>query len=312
MFKTLPQKHVLDMQKLYIDNNKNYMKKIVLTLALSAFAFAANAQLVISANIGGSQTSGEVSTSSEIVVGTDSTTPPQITPLEGNTNLTGGLKIGYKFGKAEVGIAASYNKSTSKNMPLDPTIIPIIGIYEGVNYGIPTIKTTGGISSSAVTSITIAPYFRYDILRAGDVAIFAELNLFYNMTKDPTIVFTELNEGPEGIALPSVKDTTIVRPLNSTSLGVSVVPGLSWQLNDNCSIDLYLDFLSLAYRKTTTNRIDFAYNSRIVNGNKLVTDHTETVITTTQTAFGGTLTGTPLLTELHKNNWVRVGFNFTF
>ena len=287
------------------------MKKIVLILTFAVFAFTANAQLIISANIGGSKTSSNCSTSAQVVVGADSIIPPVITPIEENSNFSGGLKIGYKFGKAQVGIAASYNKYTTGIQSLDPTLIPILGVYEGVNYGIPTIITTGSMSTS-VASITVAPYFRYDLLVAGDVAIFAELSAFYTMTKNPEVTFTELNVGPAGIPLPSVTDSTISRPLNSTSLGVSVVPGLSWQLSNHCAIDLYLDFLSLAYRKTTTNKIDFAYTHRFVNGSELQTDHTETVTITNETVIGGGLTGTPLLTDLGKNNWVRVGFNFTF
>ena len=287
------------------------MKKIVLILTFAVLAFTANAQLIISANIGGSKTSSDISTAAQVVVGADSIIPAVITPVEATSNFSGGLKIGYKFGKAQAGIAASYNKYNIGLQSLDPTIIPIIGVYEGVNYGVPTITTTGMMSTS-VASITVAPYFRYDLLVAGDVAIFAELNVFYTMTKDPVITFSEYNVGPAGITLPSVEDTVINRPLNSTSLGVSVVPGLSWQLSNHCGIDLYLDFLSLAYRKTTTNQIDFAYTHRIVNGSELQTDHTETLTVTNETVIGGGLTGTPLLTDLGKNNWVRVGFNFSF
>ena len=289
------------------------MKKIALILTFAAFAFTANAQLIISANIGGSKTSITNSTTAQIVVGADSIVPPVITPVEANSNFSGGLKIGYKFGKAQVGIAASYNKYTIGLQPLDPTLIPIIGVYEGVTYGIPTITTTGTMSTTG-SSITIAPYFRYDMLVAGDVSIFAELNVFYTMNRNPEVTFTELNEGPAGITLPQVVDSTITRPISSTSLGVSVVPGLSWQLSKHCAIDLYLDFLSLAYRKTTTNRIDFAYTLRMTNDplNPIEENHTETTVITEESTFGGGLTGTPLLTNLGQNNWVRVGFNFTF
>ena len=37
---------------------------------------------------------------------------------------------------------------------------------------------------------------------------------------------------------------------------------------------------------------------------------TETITKTTE--YGGGLTGTPLLTDIGVNNWVRVGFNLTF
>ncbi|MBO4599911.1 MAG: hypothetical protein J5641_04145 [Bacteroidales bacterium] len=284
------------------------MKKIVLIFALVVFAFAANAQLVISANIGGSMTSGTVNTYRHVTIVLDSTSNVDL-PMEKHSNFTGGLKIGYKFGKAQVGIAASYNTYSIENQVLDPTIIPIIGVYNGVNYGIASVLTTGGMSTKG-SSFTVAPYFRYDVLKAGDVAIFAELDLFYSRSNNPTITAHEDNTNPIGFAL--TLDSTFSRPMVSTSLGVSVVPGLSWQLSDNFGIDLYLDFLSLAYSKTTTVRMDNDYQFRLINGVQLMTNVVTTITTIEESQFGGGLTGTPLLTELGRNNWVRVGFNFTF
>ena len=269
------------------------MKKIVLTLALVVFAFAANAQLVVSANIGGSMTSGNVNTYRHVTIVLDSTSNMDM-PMEKHTDFTGGLKIGYKFGKAQAGIAGSYSMYTIENQKLDPTIIPIIGVYEGVNYGIVSVASTGGMETKG-SSFTVAPYFRYDFIKAGDVSIFAELDLFFSRSLD--------------------LDSTFSRPMVTTSLGVSVVPGLSWQLTNNCGIDLYLDFLSLAYSKSTTVRMDNDYRFRLVAEGTVMhveTDVVSTITTIEQSQLGGGLTGTPLLTELGKNNWVRVGFNFTF
>lgn len=284
------------------------MKKLALTLALAVIAFAANAQLVISANIGGSMTSGNVNTYKRITIVTDSTANFD-TPMEASTSFTGGLKIGYKFKNAQAGIAGSYNMSTVENQPLDPTIIPIIGVYNGVAYGLPTVMTTGQMSTKT-TSFTIAPYFRYDIIKAGDVSIFAELDLFYTRTMNPTISAWMSNVGPLNFELNM--DSTFSRPMTTVSLGVNVVPGLSWQLGKYCGIDLYLDFLSLAYSKSTTVRMDNAYRYKFINGTQLQTDITTTTTTIESSQLGGGLTGTPLLTELGRNNWVRVGFNFTF
>ncbi|MBQ6069243.1 MAG: hypothetical protein IJK84_07040 [Bacteroidales bacterium] len=285
------------------------MKKIVLTLALAVFAFAANAQLVVSANIGGSMTSGTVNTYRHVTIVLDSTSNVDV-PMEKYTNFTGGLKIGYKFGNAQAGIAASYNMYTIDNQKLDPTIIPIIGTYEGTNYGIAAVTSMGGMSTKG-SSITVAPYFRYDVIKAGDVAIFAELDLFFSRSNSPTIHAWETNVNPI-VNFSLELDSTFTRPMVSTTLGASVVPGLSWQLSKNCGIDLYLDFLSLAYSKTTTVRMDNAYQFRLINGVELQTNVVSTITTIEEQQVGGGLTGTPLLTELGRNNWVRVGFNFTF
>jgi hypothetical protein len=288
------------------------MKKIVLSFALVVFAFAANAQLVISANIGGSMTSGTVNTYRHVTIVLDSTSNVDV-PMEKYTNFTGGLKIGYKFGKAEAGIAGSYNMYTIGNQKLDPTIIPIVGVYEGVNYGIASVVTTGGMETKG-SSFTVAPYFRYDFIKAGDVSIFAELDLFYSQSSSPTIHAWESNTNV-GVNWTLDLDSTFTRPMATTSMGVSVVPGLSWQLTNNCGIDLFLDFLSLAYYKSTTVRMDNAYSFRMTAVGTLMqlqTDVVSTITTIEENQLGGGLTGTPLLTEPGKNNWVRVGFNFTF
>lgn len=288
------------------------MKKIVLTLALVVFAFAANAQLVVSANIGGSMTSGNVNTYRHVTIVLDSTSNMDM-PMEKHTDFTGGLKIGYKFGKAQAGIAGSYSMYTIENQKLDPTIIPIIGVYEGVNYGIVSVASTGGMETKG-SSFTVAPYFRYDFIKAGDVSIFAELDLFFSRSNNPTIHAWESNINP-GVNWSLDLDSTFSRPMVTTSLGVSVVPGLSWQLTNNCGIDLYLDFLSLAYSKSTTVRMDNDYRFRLVAEGTVMhveTDVVSTITTIEQSQLGGGLTGTPLLTEMGKNNWVRVGFNFTF
>ena len=288
------------------------MKKIVLSLVLVCAALAANAQLVISANIGGNMSSGNVNTFRHVTIVLDSTSNVDV-PKESYTNFTGGLKIGYKFGKAQVGIAGSYNMYTIENQMLDPTIIPIIGVYNGVNYGILGIITTGGMETKG-SSFTVAPYFRYDIVKSGDVSIFAELDLFFSRSNNPTIHAWESNVNP-ALNWTLDLDSTFSRPMVTTSLGVSVVPGLSWQLTNNCGIDLYLDFLSLAYSRTTTVRMDNEYSfkmSAVGTVMQVQTNVVSTVTTIEDTQFGGGLTGTPLLTELGKNNWVRVGFNFTF
>lgn len=277
------------------------MKKIVITLVLAVFAFAANAQFVISANIGGNMTSGNTTTTTHITVVTDSTITNSV-PMVSTTNFTGGIKAGYKFGKFQAGVAGSFSMYTYENQPLDPTIIPIPG-------NVVNTIMSDGIMSTKGNVITVAPYFRYDFLTAGDVSLFAELSFFYSMSNNPTVHATLHNEGPMNFILDM--DSTFARPLNTTSMGVNLVPGLSWQLSKNCGIDLYLDFLALAYSSTTTFRTEIEYDYRF-NGVELTYGTTSHDIVTTESSFGAAITGTPLLTQLGTNNWVRVGFNFTF
>jgi hypothetical protein len=172
--------------------------------------------------------------------------------------------------------------------------------------------------SSHGASFTVSPYFRYDILTAGDVALFVELHLFYSQMMNPTIDSVSVNNHMEMNGAPVITsyftwDTaSAVVPRNSTSYGVRVTPGLSWQLTNHCGIDLYLDFLSLAYTKINRTDTRLDYNFKVSGAGTVTYDYTATTINSSSTEWGGGLMGTPLLTEQGVNNWVRVGFNFTF
>lgn len=278
------------------------MKKIVLTLALAIFAFAANAQLVISANIGGAMTSGTTFSQTKVTGGLEYTRSNDIA-MPKSTTLTGGIKIGYQFGKCQAGVAGSFTQVSGENLPLDPTIVPIIqNVVEGM-------ITTGSMTSKA-SSFCVAPYFRYDIIKAGDVSLFAELNLLYAKSMSPTCT---AHVHDSSILMPFIHDTvgTFPHPMDVTTMGASIVPGLSWQLSTHCGIDLYLDFLAFAYSQATTVRTDFDWSFRFV-GTTLISEYTEVTTTTKEQNFGASITGTPLLTNVGANNWVRVGFNFTF
>jgi len=286
------------------------MKRILLTLALAVLALTANAQFFISANIGGNKISGSTYRHTQISVVADIEYDTTIMQ-ESTTTFTGGLKAGYKFGKAQVGVAGSYSMFNSLHQPLDPTLVPIISNY------IPNWVSFGEMSSHG-SSFTVAPYFRYDIITAGDIALFVELDLFYSQMMNPTIDSVSVDNHMEVNGVPVVTsyftwDTSnAMIPRSSTSYGVRITPGLSWQLTKHCGIDLYLDFLSLAYSHAKTLNTKLDYNFRVSGSGSVTYDYTATTTTSTTTQWGGGLTGTPLLTEQGVNNWVRVGFNFTF
>ena len=286
------------------------MKRILLTLALAVLTLSANAQFFISANVGGNKFSGTTHTHTQISVVAD-IEYDTVSFLESTTSFTGGLKAGYKFGKAQVGIAGSYSMYNSIHQPLDPTLVPIIGNI------MPNWVSSGEMSSHGA-SFTVSPYFRYDILTAGDVALFVELHLFYSQMMNPTIDSVSVNNHMEMNGAPVITsyftwDTaSAVVPRNSTSYGVRVTPGLSWQLTNHCGIDLYLDFLSLAYTKINRTDTRLDYNFKVSGAGTVTYDYTATTINSSSPEWGGGLMGTPLLTEQGVNNWVRVGFNFTF
>lgn len=284
------------------------MKRIFLVLALAAFAFSANAQFVISANISGSKFSGDTSIHTQVSVTSPTENDTVIIPPT-TTNFTAGLKLGYKFGKAQAGVSGSYSSYRFENQPLDPTIIPMLSTQ------FPGRWASTGYQNSHYASYTVAPYFRYDVITAGDIALFLELNLFYTSTLAPVIdeahVYNHLIQNP--LITFSMDSTAIPVPRSSTSLGARIIPGLSWQLNKNCGFELYLDFLSLAYTQTKTSRVDLNYSFNVSGmGEVQGITYTATTTTTSSTDIKGGLTGTPLLTDQTINNWVRAGFYFTF
>ena len=281
------------------------MKKILLSLVVVALAFSANAQLILSANVGGGSSSSTVQTHTQISVVSNESSDVTAYPMA-TTSFTGGLKIGYKFGKAQAGISGSYSFSKYTHQPLDSSIVPMLSMQS-------RDWTSTGEMSSRVASFTVAPYFRYDLITAGDVSLFVELNLFYTKSMNPFIEEVKVNNtSVYGHEFPWDTNSVTV-PRTSTSFGARVTPGLSWQLSKHCGIDLYLDFLSLAYSKTKSVRTDLRYSVDVDNMGQ-VHGYRYTAITHTEESsqYSGALTGTPLLTELGSHNWVRVGFNFTF
>jgi len=275
------------------------MKKIFLSLILVALACVANAQLYLSANVGGGMSSISTSTTTKISIQCDSTYGPTVVESPKVSSFVGGLKLGYKFGRVQVGISGSYNIYNQKGLPLDSSLMPT---YEDV----PSMKVTGNMDTRQ-DSYTIAPYVRVDAIKAGDIALFFELSGFYTATLNPKNT-AHMTINVLGAAKSS--DTTFRQISNATSWGVRITPGMSWQLSKHCGIDLYLDFLNLAYTVTTSHNETYTfepvYDGPLFKGYKKTNTYNETE---KSTYIGGALTGTPLLSD---RNWVRVGFNFTF
>lgn len=276
------------------------MKKILATLVLVTFAFAANAQLFVSANIGGAMKSGNTHTTTHVTIVTDSTVATDV-PLDETKTFTGGLRIGYKFGRIQAGIAGSYTMGTTVFQTVDHSLMPI-PTQDGYSFE--------GTTTTKVTSFMVAPFIRYDIIQAGDVSLFAELHAFYSMQNDPEQeIHLAIKKGQETFIS---TDTNFISELHTTALGVQVIPGLSWQLSKHCSLDLYFDFLSLAYASSTTESTTHNYSFKFSGVSDYAITDESTSMTVKSSSFEGGLHGSPLLTQLGSSNWVRVGFNFTF
>lgn len=191
------------------------MKKVFLTLALAAFAFAANAQFVISGNLGFSH-SGEKYT-------LDNKDDYSSNPMKFN-NFNLALKAGYQINdNLQAGVLLGYATNsdiTEYPEATDPT-------------------KTDSKSTRKINTINLGVYGRYNITSFGDLNLFAEGTVRIAMGSGKTDY-----EFPGG-------STSTDEP-KTFGLGIDIVPGVSYQLTDNLSAELYFDFVSLGFHSNKT------------------------------------------------------------
>ena len=194
------------------------MKKVFLTLALAAFAFAANAQFVVSGNLAFSH-SGEKNIRNDDAVYTAG--PQKTTAFE--LALRGGYALNEKL---------------------------TVGIDLG--FGINNVKTeTAGTTATEVntTVITKAPSFTFDV--------FARYNAFqlgkFNVFAEASIGFGSMQWGKTHTDVNTPSATSDVVTGKITSLTFAVVPGLNYAFNEHWSMDIYLNFMNLGFQHNKTS-----------------------------------------------------------
>lgn len=247
------------------------MKKVLLTLTLAAFAFAANAQFVVSGQFGFNTNGGK--TYQTATVG--STTTEATLPSTVTTNINFIPSIGYKLNdnmQVGLGFGITYNYNKTFNT-----------IY-GQAYGPYTDKAEDWTTVWS-TDFSVAPYFRYYFMEAGNFNFFCEASVALTINgRDHTHLFaTKIDADPANgvIGTPKAIDTTYVGDWNGTavagvnseswtkrgSIAVSVVPGVNYKFNDNFSADLYLDVLGLAFTHSWANySADFSTSATTLTG----------------------------------------------
>lgn len=193
--------------------NKNLkkMKKVLLTLALAAFAFTANAQFVIGGNI------------SAYHNGAHDDNYTAAYPSNASTNLSIMPKIGYQLNEdMQIGAQLGWSYRYTRN-------------YAGADNTY--------MSNSPRSAFSIAPYFRYNFATWKKFTIFCEATLNFTLgfeTETHTIV-----NGSEAAGSP-VKNGN-----NYTSFGISVVPGMNYSFSDKFSMDLYVNIARLYWNMTS-------------------------------------------------------------
>ena len=205
------------------------MKKIVLTIALAAFAFAANAQFVIGGQIG-FNTSGGNGWYSNI---TEFTVPADV-----HTDLAIAPKFGYNINpQMHVGIVLGFTSSTIKDY----------SVYDSY-YTSPDFE---GWVKTTSTGFYIAPYFRYSFLTANRFTFFAEAQAAYGFI--PAVKTHTFRTGIGGVV--SGIDETVTGNTTTSKFSLTIVPGVNCRFSNRFSADLYVDLLGLAFTTFTSHTL---------------------------------------------------------
>lgn len=228
------------------------MKKVLLTLTMAAFAFAANAQFVVSGQLEFSTNGGswynkyEATTTNETKVPNDISNKLNIAPSIGymlSDNMQVGLGLGFGY---------TYDKYFN-------TIAPT-----GEAYTTPNLNAENWTSRSQL-KFNIAPYFRYYFAEAGDFKFFCEASIKWSINGAPSTRWfaTKIDADlAAGVVGRDAVDTTFIgynpytvpagttinkHTMTDMSLGILVMPGVNYKFNDHFSADLYFRALSLEF-----------------------------------------------------------------
>ncbi len=267
------------------------MKKVLLTLALAAFAFAANAQFVIGGQIGFTSEGGStnfVHTDPLAAASYDYVTPGY---AEVNTNTITLLpKIGYNLNdKMQVGAKLGITWSKTKD-------------FSGYDAIRSQVEDFEGWTSESSLGFVFAPYFRYNFANSGKFTFFCEAQLTFQLNPNAKRHLYESAYTLGGINVAEVDEIDETYSFKSTSIALTVVPGINYKFNDKFSADLYIDLLGLGFSHRTTT----TFNDLTAGG---VADTYET--TRSYNSFY-LMANTDAQTLANHLNLFRLGFNYHF
>lgn len=255
------------------------MKKVFLTIALAAFAFAANAQLVIGGSLGFNTYSNNASRTTVLGNTTTEISVPGYNFDDWYTNLTIMPKIGYQLNdKMQAGLAFGLTWRSNKDFSTYYGQYATIDNFEGWE------KTTG-------MNVELTPYFRYNLAEVGNLTFFCEAQLGFTFGLNPTIHYyhcaytdpilgniTELDEDRKGFEQ------------TSTNIALSVVPGLNYKVGEHLSIDVYANLLRLGFEYNTER--DFRDNNVIAGTPNAPTSTVEDIVNSTRFGLSAGKTAT--------------------
>lgn len=209
------------------------MKKVFLTLTLAAFAFAANAQIIVGGNIGYFNNGSKTTTEYKTATGSDVT--ETVNPTSSGCNIM--PKIGYQIDdNMQAGLILGFRMDKYKT-------------YNGFSAN-DIYADWEGTRTENYNTITIKPYFRYNVMELGDFKLFVEAAVPYRMTS-----VTKWKTHETYTDFTDTKHDETAEGDNKTkgsSIGFEVIPGLNYSLTDNISVDIYVNLLRMSFISTTT------------------------------------------------------------
>ncbi len=205
------------------------MKKVFMTLAaVAAFSFA-NAQFFVGGSLGFSSGSGTESLTVTETLGSSSTTTTTDAKTPSYSEFLFAPKVGYYLNdKLAVGLELGFTT------------------YSETEYDYPEIynkaELTENIFKGTENLFGVAPFVRYHFAQWNNFSLFGELTvgLAFGSSKEVATIDgkEEEMEGP-----------------SSFGFGVTIMPGISYKVNDHIQLEATLDVFGLnyMYSKSTLN-----------------------------------------------------------
>lgn len=261
------------------------MKKVLLTLALAAFTFAANAQFVVGGMFDISYNGGDTK-----YTGVAGKTDDLALPYNSRANTSLGYavmpKVGFQLNdKMQVGVAFGIQGGSYKD-------------YSRWTNEYEDYKDFEGWSKRTYRGYTFAPYFRYNLGTISGLTFFceAQLSLYFGGRDKYHVFNTEIND-PDIFYIVPALDTTYKSDYKNSYIAFTIVPGLNYKFNEHLSADLYIDLLGFSFVRYTSSTDN--YN---VDGDKYVEHDVD--------CFVGANFNAQTLTDQFGH--FRLGFNYHF
>lgn len=234
------------------------MKKVLIMLAFAGLAIAANAQskFVLGGQLGFNHTCGsnhmEVNSTPAIdatipgVFDVDSYLSYGTYNMDPNTTTIALLpKIGYQLNdKMQVGahLGWIFSKTKTFSTPL--------------NYVMYADQDYEGWVTRSQSVFVLAPYFRYNLTEFGKFTLFCEAELTFGFAPNAKVHYYEsAYKDVAGINHPEVDEDAEGYELKTTTIDLSITPGLNYKFNDKFSADIYIDLLRLGFNHTAYKEV---------------------------------------------------------